>query len=94
MSMPPNMNATTAPAVDGTLLIEVANRWPVAATALIACAVAYLLQTVFKNDPWASIPLVGAEIGGQESRRKKFMNGEARSLYLEGYKKVSWTGRS
>ncbi|TKW49462.1 Ent-kaurene oxidase [Colletotrichum tanaceti] len=87
MSMPPNANATTAPAVDGTLLIEAASRWPVAATALFACAVAFLLQTLFKNDPWASIPLVGAELGGQESRRRKFMNGEARNMYLEGYKK-------
>ncbi|KAF4782347.1 cytochrome P450 [Colletotrichum scovillei] len=87
MSMLPNMNATAGAAVDGALFIEVAQRWPVAATALFACAVAYLLQTVWKSDPWADIPMVGTEFGGSEARRKQFMNGEARNLYLKGYRK-------
>ncbi|WYZ35209.1 hypothetical protein EsH8_I_001485 [Colletotrichum jinshuiense] len=87
MSMLPNMNATASAAVDSTLVVEMANRWPVAATALIACVAAFLLQTVFKIDPFADIPMVGTEYGGSESRRKKFMNGEARNLYLNGYRR-------
>ncbi|KAJ0313165.1 hypothetical protein COL5a_004016 [Colletotrichum fioriniae] len=87
MSMLPNVNATAGAAVDGALFIEVAQRWPIAATAVVACAVALLLQTVLKSDPWADIPMVGTEFGGSEARRKQFMNGEARNLYLNGYRK-------
>lgn len=94
MSMLPNVNATAGAAVDGALFIEVAQRWPVAATALFACAVAYLLQAVLKSDPWADIPMVGTEFGGSEARRKQFMNGEARNLYLNGYRKVRQTPAS
>ncbi|UQC79553.1 cytochrome P450 [Colletotrichum lupini] len=94
MSMLPSVNATAGAEVDGALFIEVAQRWPVAATALFACAVAYLLQIVLKSDPWADIPMVGTEFGGSEARRKQFMNGEARNLYLRGYRKVRQTPAS
>ncbi|OHF00854.1 cytochrome P450 [Colletotrichum orchidophilum] len=86
-SMLPNMNGTAGAAMDGTLFVEMAQRWPVAATVLFTCAVALLLQTVMKSDPWADIPMVGTEFGGSEARRKRFMNGEARNLYLDGYRK-------
>ncbi|GKT48263.1 cytochrome P450 monooxygenase ATR2 [Colletotrichum spaethianum] len=81
------MNATARLAVDSTLLAEAAYRWPVVATTLLACAFALVLQTAFKTTHLADLPLVGAEYGGKESRRKKFMNGEAKNLYLDGYKK-------
>ncbi|OLN88210.1 Ent-kaurene oxidase 1 [Colletotrichum chlorophyti] len=87
MSMPHHANATASSAVDSALLIEVANRLPMAAVALFACVAAILLQTALKADPWSDIPMIGTEYGGSESRRKKFMNGEARNLYLDGYRK-------
>lgn len=88
--MLPNMNATASAAIDsvGTIVVETAKQWLVAATACIACVAAFLLQTVFKHDPFADIPIVGTEYGGSESRRREFMNGGAKSLYLNGYKKV------
>ncbi|KAL0935965.1 ent-kaurene oxidase [Colletotrichum truncatum] len=94
MSMLPNMNATTKPVVDNSILEEMANRWPLAATALFACVVAFLLQNAFKSDPLADLPMVGTEYGGAESRRKKFLGGAAKDLYLDGYRKFkerAWT---
>ncbi|KZL82211.1 cytochrome p450 [Colletotrichum incanum] len=87
MSIFPNMNDTATPALDSTVLVEVTRRWPVAATALVACALVFIVQGVFKSDPIANIPMVGLEYGGQESRRKKYVNGEAKNLYLNGYQK-------
>ncbi|KAI8242301.1 Cytochrome P450 monooxygenase ATR2 [Colletotrichum sp. SAR 10_99] len=87
MSMLPNMNATTRPVVDTTVFEELANRWPIAATAVFACVVAVLLQSVLKSDPWADLPMIGTEFGGAESRRKKFLSGSAKDMYLEGYKR-------
>ncbi|KAK2016757.1 cytochrome P450 [Colletotrichum eremochloae] len=81
------MNSTAETTLESTLLIEAANRWPVAATALLAFAFAFIVQSVFKPDPLSQIPIVGAEYGGQESRRKKFVDGGAKNLYLDGYKK-------
>ncbi|KAK2026053.1 cytochrome P450 [Colletotrichum zoysiae] len=81
------MNATADTPLEGTLLIEAANRWPVAATVSLAFAFAFVVQSVFKHDPLSKIPIVGAEYGGQESRRKKFVNGGAKNLYLDGYNK-------
>lgn len=88
MSMLPNMNATTVPVVDTTVFEELANRWPIAATAVFACVVAVLLQSVLKSDPWADLPMIGTEFGGAESRRKKFLSGSAKDMYLDGYKRV------
>ncbi|KAJ0346899.1 hypothetical protein COL26b_007761 [Colletotrichum chrysophilum] len=87
MSMLPNMNATTMPVVDTTVFEELANRWPIAATAVFACVVAVLLQSVLKSDPWADLPMIGTEFGGAESRRKKFLSGSAKDMYLDGYKR-------
>ncbi|KZL83889.1 cytochrome p450 [Colletotrichum incanum] len=81
------MNTTSSLIVDSTLLTDVAHRWPVAMTTLLACVFAFILQMALKSDPLANIPIVGAEYGGQEKRRKKFMCGEAMNLYLDGYKK-------
>ncbi|KAK1983621.1 cytochrome P450 [Colletotrichum cereale] len=81
------MNTTTETALENTLLIEAANRFPVAATVLLACAFAFIVQSVFKHDPLSEIPIVGVEHGGQESRRKKFVDGGAKNLYLDGYRK-------
>ncbi|KAF4813289.1 Cytochrome P450 monooxygenase ATR2 [Colletotrichum tropicale] len=87
MSMLPNMNVTTMPVVDTTVFEELANRWPIAATAVFACVVAVLLQSVLKSDPWADLPMIGTEFGGAESRRKKFLSGSAKDMYLDGYKR-------
>ncbi|GKT50087.1 uncharacterized protein ColSpa_10268 [Colletotrichum spaethianum] len=88
MLLCPNMNATVDAADDSLLFATMIQRWPVAAIALFTCTVAFLWHAVFKSDPWVTFPLVGAEYGGQESRRKTFMNGEAWNLYLSGYQKV------
>lgn len=82
-----NMNATADTPLESTLLIEATNRWPIAATVLLAFAFAFVVQSVFKHDVLSGIPVVGTEYGGQESRRKKFVDGGAKNLYLEGYKK-------
>jgi len=82
-----NMNATADTPLESTLLIEATNRWPIAATVLLAFAFAFVVQSVFKHDILSGIPVVGTEYGGQESRRKKFVDGGAKNLYLEGYKK-------
>ncbi|KZL75866.1 cytochrome P450 [Colletotrichum tofieldiae] len=81
------MNNKSSPAGDIILLIETAQRWPIGATALLACFFVFIVQTALKSDHLANIPIVGAEYGGQEKRRRKFMSGEAMNLYLDGYKK-------
>ncbi|KAF6835727.1 ent-kaurene oxidase [Colletotrichum plurivorum] len=87
MSMLPNISSTARVAVDSTIVEEMASRWPLATTAVLACVVGVLLQAVFKSDPWADLPMVGTEFGGSESRRRKFLGGGAKDLYLDGYRK-------
>lgn len=82
------LNATAGVAMSRAPLANVVNRWPMAATVLIACIFAFLMQVVFKNDRWPGIPMVGTEYGGSGSRRRRFLNGGAKSLYLNGYRKV------
>ncbi|KAK1999549.1 cytochrome P450 [Colletotrichum falcatum] len=81
------MNDTEDMAMESLLLVEARNRWPVAATMLLAIAFAFIVQSVFKNDPLTAIPVVGTEYGGKESRRKRFVDGGAKNLYLDGYRK-------
>lgn len=83
------MTSAFLPVVDSSIFEDVANRWPLAATAAFACVVGLVLQNVLKTDPWADLPMVGTEFGGTESRRRKFLEGSARDLYLDGYKKAS-----
>ncbi|TEA21373.1 Cytochrome P450 monooxygenase ATR2 [Colletotrichum sidae] len=87
MSMLPNVNTTAVPAVDTSLIEDLASKWPLAATALFACFAALLLQGVLKSDPMSDLPMAGTEIGDWETRRKKFLNGSARQMYLDGYRK-------
>lgn len=88
MSGLPNQNATAGVAMNSSLLVDVVNRWPMSVTALITCVAAFLMQAVFKSDGWTGIPMVGTEYGGPSARRNKFMQREAKNLYLGGYRKV------
>ncbi|KAK1993977.1 cytochrome P450 [Colletotrichum falcatum] len=83
------MNFTAATAVETTLLIRATHQWPMTTTALLllACLFAFKTAHVLKGDLSANIPVIGAEYGGRENRRKRFMSGEAWNMYLDGYKK-------
>lgn len=88
MSVLPNLNATAGVMLNSIWSVDTINRWPIAATAFVTCVAAYFMQIVFSNDGWAGIPMVGTEYGGPANRRKMFVNGEAKNLYLGGYRKV------
>lgn len=85
----PDLNATAGGMIDSSPLISVVSQWPVFATAILTCVAVFLMQTVLKSDGWSGIPMVGTEYGGPSARRNKFMQGESRNLYLDGYRKVS-----
>lgn len=63
------------------------ERWPYAASATAALVAGLLVQYLLKSDPLAEFPLVGK--GGVHARRKAFVSGKAKDLYIEGYRKVS-----
>ncbi|KAK2025270.1 cytochrome P450 [Colletotrichum zoysiae] len=83
------MNFTAATAAETTLLIRTAHQRPITTTALLllACLFAFKTAHALKGGRSVKIPVVGIEYGGQENRRKRFMNGEAWNMYLDGYKK-------
>ena len=64
-----------------------ANRWPVLLTALFVCFVAAIAPQVRNLLRLWTIPVVGAELGSTEKRRKAYLRG-ARKLYSDGYQKV------
>lgn len=68
------------------LLDEVNERWPTVLTAVFVLTGALIYQIFLKSDPLSGIPIVGK--GGKHKRRKLFVSGGARELYLEGYRKV------
>lgn len=51
------------------------------------------LKVLLNRSRLSNIPAVGMS-KGREQRRKEFMSGKARSLYVEGYKKVRRTNNS
>lgn len=57
---------------------------------LAACAVFLSLKALLHKSRLSNIPAVGIS-NGKGQRRKEFMSGRARSLYIEGYKKVRQT---
>lgn len=65
---------------------DVVERWPYAASATAALVAGLLVQYLLKSDPLAEFPVVGK--GGVHARRKNFVSGKARDLYMDGYHKV------
>lgn len=78
------MNIST----EGGALVEsvVSDRLLLASATAAIVIVAYVLQGLLKTDPLASFPIVGK--GGRAARRKAFVGGKGRDLYIEGYRKV------
>ncbi|PNP79955.1 hypothetical protein FNYG_06652 [Fusarium nygamai] len=69
-----------------SLLNLVADRWPLLATALLACFVVAVAPRVLNLLPLWSIPTIGEELGNKEKRRQAYLGG-ARNLYSAGYQK-------
>ena len=64
-----------------------ANRWPVLLTAILVCFVTAIAPKLGAPLRLWTIPVVGAELGSTEKRRKAYLRG-ARKLYSDGYQKV------
>ena len=71
----------------GKITELVADRIPLVATAVLVSLLAILIQRVFTKDPLSSIPFAGLALGGEEKRRKAYLEG-AGNIYLDGYEKV------
>lgn len=54
---------------------------------LAACIAIFSLRVLRRETQLSSIPAVG-NAAGNKARRKEFLSGKARDLYIEGYKKV------
>lgn len=65
---------------------DVVERWPYAASATAALVAGLVVQYLLKSDPLAEFPVVGK--GGVHSRRKTFVSGKAKDLYMDGYHKL------
>lgn len=65
---------------------RLSTQWPFVLTAVLACAVAFIIQMSRKSDPISKIPLVGAEFGDEAKRRQAYHE-RSREIVLGGYKK-------
>lgn len=65
---------------------------PLITILLGAFAAAWLLPKCINYARLAAIPVIGADLGGEEQRRQAYMKG-ARKMYNDGYKRVRLAGR-
>ncbi|KAI9146717.1 Cytochrome P450 monooxygenase ATR2 [Paramyrothecium foliicola] len=79
--------ATVAVTVDRSPVTYLINKMPLVTSVILACVAVLCMQIALSSEKWAGIPIVGTQHGGSASRRKKFVAGEAKNLYLEGYRK-------
>jgi len=71
------------------LLQVVEERLPLIVTTILFSVVGVIVQRLFAKDRLSNIPLAGALLGDAEKRRKAYLAG-SKSIYMEGYEKVSY----
>lgn len=66
---------------------DVGLKLPLILPTVTALLAVFLLQTLFKRQSLANIPVAGQDLGGDEKRRQAYLL-KASELYLDGYRKV------
>ncbi|EFQ30219.1 cytochrome P450 [Colletotrichum graminicola] len=78
-------NATHPITLAGVLDPQTSQHLPTAAAGLVFVVFALIVQRLLFADPLANVPYTGE--GKRSERRKQFMQGKARQLYIDGYRK-------